>query len=196
MVLVIDNYDSFTYNLVQYLGQAGAEVMVKRNDEITWPEIQALSAQGVLLSPGPCTPNEAGICLEVAARALKGELAVPLFGVCLGMQTIGQVAGGTIRRAKEIRHGKPSLIEHDGKGVFAGVPNPFTAIRYHSLVVDDASFPDGLEVSAKSGDDHEIMGLRHKTLAIEGVQFHPESILSESGLLIMENFVRSLPRAD
>ncbi|RYG48176.1 aminodeoxychorismate/anthranilate synthase component II [bacterium] len=190
MILVVDNYDSFTYNLVQYLGQAGAEVVVRRNDEVTIPEMRAMKPDGIMLSPGPCTPKESGICLDVLRAALDGTLAMPLFGVCLGHQAIAHVAGGEVRQAERIMHGKASLVSHDGKGLFEGMPNPFRAIRYHSLIVTRESMPKGFFTTAQSEDDHEIMGLRHETLPIEGVQFHPESVLTEQGFRIVENFVR------
>ncbi|HWA84456.1 MAG TPA: aminodeoxychorismate/anthranilate synthase component II [Fimbriimonadaceae bacterium] len=190
MILVIDNYDSFTYNLVQYLGQLGVETVVRRNDEVTLEEVRALSPDAIMLSPGPCTPNESGICLDIARAALEAkEAPIPLFGVCLGHQAIGQVSGGTIGRAERIMHGKASMVRHDGKGLFAGMPNPFRAIRYHSLVVTKETVPDGFEVTATAEDDGEIMGLRHRSLPIEGVQFHPESVLTEDGMRIIENFV-------
>ncbi|MFZ4507560.1 MAG: anthranilate synthase component II [Fimbriimonas sp.] len=190
MILVIDNYDSFTYNLVQYLGQCGADAVVKRNDEITWPEIQALKPSGIMLSPGPCTPNQAGICLDVIRHALSTPgWDLPVFGVCLGHQAIGQVAGGVVQRAKNIMHGKASQVSHDGKGLFAGMPQPFQAIRYHSLVVERNHVPNDFVVTATADDDGEIMGLRHESLPIEGVQFHPESVLTEDGMRIIQNFV-------
>lgn len=192
MILVIDNYDSFTYNLVQYLGQSGADVRVWRNDEISMPEILALKPDGIMLSPGPCTPKEAGVCLDVLRAYLAsqpGELP-PLFGVCLGHQTMAHVAGGVVTQARNIMHGKASMVRHDGKGLFEGMPNPFRAIRYHSLVVTHDSVPAGFVVTATAEDDGEIMGLRHETLPIEGVQFHPESVLTEEGLRIVQNFVR------
>ncbi|MDI9636696.1 aminodeoxychorismate/anthranilate synthase component II [Kamptonema cortianum] len=195
MVLVIDNYDSFTYNLVQYLAQCDAEVVVKRNDEITLAEIVTLMPKGILLSPGPCTPKESGICRDVTSMALdpQGPLAgIPIFGVCLGHQTFGDVSGAVVRRAKTIMHGKTSEIEHDGKGLLAGLPNPATVVRYHSLVVDEDSLGDEWLVTARSLDDNEIMGMRHKNLPIEGVQFHPESILTESGMQIVRNFTQLL----
>lgn len=190
MILVVDNYDSFTYNLVQYLGQAGAEVVVRRNDEIGLAEIQDLNPAGLMLSPGPCTPRESGICLRILEAALADELTMPIFGVCLGHQAIGEIAGGTVRQARNIMHGKASPVEHDGKGLFEGMPNPFSAIRYHSLVVQRDTVPPGFIVSAKSLDDDEIMGLRHVSKPIEGVQFHPESILTQDGFQIVENFVK------
>lgn len=189
MILVIDNYDSFTYNLVQYLGEAGAETKVWRNDEISLQGIQDLNPEGIMLSPGPCTPLESGVCLDVLGACLQGQITVPVFGVCLGMQAMGHKSGGTVGRAKAVRHGKSSPIEHDGKGLFAGMPNPFSAIRYHSLVVYRENLPPEFEISATSSDDHEIMGIRHRSLPIEGVQFHPESVLTESGHRIVENFV-------
>jgi para-aminobenzoate synthetase component 2 len=197
MILVIDNYDSFTYNLVQYLGQCGATTTVRRNDEITIEEIERLKPDGIMLSPGPCTPNESGVCLDIVrcSLAAKGSQPVPIFGVCLGLQAIGQVAGGTIDRAEKIMHGKSSLIRHDGQGLFAGMPSPFRAIRYHSLVVTKDTVPDGFVVTATAEDGGEIMGLRHTSLPIEGVQFHPESVLTEGGMRIIENFVKATRNA-
>jgi para-aminobenzoate synthetase component 2 len=201
MILVIDNYDSFTYNLVQYLGQLGAEVVVRRNDEITMEEIEALNPDGIMLSPGPCTPNQSGVCLRVLEAALaKDERRmtndgfVPVFGVCLGHQAIGQVAGGTVKQAKNIMHGKTSMVRHDGKGLFKDMPNPFRAVRYHSLVVTKDSVPPGFIVTATAEDDGEIMGMRHESLPIEGVQFHPESVLTENGIQIVRNFLESLQK--
>jgi anthranilate synthase/aminodeoxychorismate synthase-like glutamine amidotransferase len=185
MLLVIDNYDSFTYNLVQYLGELGEDVRVVRNDEVTVEEIQRMSPKHIVISPGPCTPNEAGISLDVVTR-LAGK--IPILGVCLGHQAIGQAFGGQVIRAKEVVHGKTSRIFHDEKGLFAGLPNPFEATRYHSLIVARDGLPDCLEVTAKTWDE-EIMGLRHKTLAVEGVQFHPESFLTTSGKDLLRNFV-------
>lgn len=199
MILVVDNYDSFTYNLVQYLGQAGAEVVVRRNDETTLEEIERLRPRGIMLSPGPCTPKESGICLDILRLALEAKpgspFGVPLFGVCLGHQAIGHVAGGTVRQARNIMHGKASLVTHDGKGLFKGMPNPFSAIRYHSLIVTRDSIPPGFIVTAESTDDHEVMGMRHLTLPIEGVQFHPESVLTQEGFRIVENFVKRVEKA-
>ena len=190
MLLMIDNYDSFTFNLVQYLGELGEDVRVVRNDELSVAEIGAAGATRLVLSPGPCTPNEAGVCLEVLEK-LSG--AMPIFGVCLGHQSIGQAFGGKVIRAKKIMHGKTSMIHHTGKGVFVGLPNPFEATRYHSLVVERESLPDCLEITAwtldESGEVDEIMGLRHKTLPVEGVQFHPESVLTPAGPTIARNFV-------
>ena len=185
MILVIDNYDSFTFNLVQYLGILGAEVIVKRNDAISLDDISALRPERILVSPGPCTPNEAGISMEVI-RELSGTL--PILGVCLGHQSIGQVFGGKVVRAGKIMHGKTSPIEHTNRGVFSGLPSPFQATRYHSLVVERASLPECLNVTAWS-DDGEIMGIRHKEHPTEGVQFHPESILTEHGLDMMRNWL-------
>jgi anthranilate synthase/aminodeoxychorismate synthase-like glutamine amidotransferase len=196
MLLVIDNYDSFTYNLVQYIGECLAdrpevEIVVRRNDAITIEEIERLNPQGVMLSPGPCTPKESGVCLDVLRAALSGAIKVPVFGVCLGHEAIGEVAGSRVVQAKKIMHGKASPIEHDGKGLFAGMPNPFSAIRYHSLVIEKSRVPDGFYVTATAMDDGEIMGVRHERLQIEGVQFHPESILTENGIRIVQNFVDS-----
>ena len=194
VILVIDNYDSFTYNLVQYLGQSGVETKVFRNDAITVDEVKKLNPVGIMLSPGPCTPSQSGICLDIARVALQGQMP-PLFGVCLGHQAIGQVAGGVVEQADKIMHGKESLVEHDGKGLFAGMPNPFRAIRYHSLVVSPDSVPKEFVVTAKALDDQEIMGLRHKSLPIEGVQFHPESVLTQDGMRIIRNFIEMTSRA-
>ncbi len=191
MILVIDNYDSFTYNLVQYLGECGAETLVRRNDEIDLEEIMRLQPNGIMLSPGPCTPRESGVCIDIVGAYLaQGPIAqIPLFGVCLGHQAIGQVAGSEVVRAKNIMHGKASMVRHDGKGLLAGMPNPFRAIRYHSLVVSKGQPPAGFYVTATAEDDGEIMGLRHESLPIEGVQFHPESVMTEEGFLIVRNFV-------
>ncbi|HUF02674.1 MAG TPA: aminodeoxychorismate/anthranilate synthase component II [Aridibacter sp.] len=185
MLLVIDNYDSFTYNLVQYLGELGAEMEVFRNDEITVEEIRDLSPEQILISPGPGIPDNAGITLD-AVREFAGK--VPILGVCLGHQAIGQVFGGNVVRAPEPIHGKPSTVNHDGKGVFRDVAQEFEAGRYHSLVVDRLTFPDSLEVSAET-EEGIIMGLRHKELPVEGVQFHPESILTPEGKKILKNFL-------
>ncbi len=191
MILMIDNYDSFTYNLVQYLGELGAEVEVHRNDAITVAQVAAKQPSHIILSPGPCTPNEAGICLPLIAE-LQGRF--PILGVCLGHQSIGQAFGGTVKRAAKVMHGKTSPIHHHGAGVFHGLPSPFTATRYHSLIVDKADLPECFEVTAYTAKDDgsvdEIMGIRHKTLAIEGVQFHPESILSEHGHALLDNFLK------
>ena len=190
MIVMIDNYDSFTYNLVQYLGELGAEVQVFRNDQISVDAVAALNPERIVLSPGPCTPNEAGICLELIER-LKGRF--PILGVCLGHQAIGQAFGGKVVRARQVMHGKTSPIHHEAKGVFSGLPTPFTATRYHSLIVERAGLPADFEVTAwtrhEDGSVDEIMGLRHKTLPVEGVQFHPESILTEHGHDMLKNFL-------
>lgn len=192
MLLMIDNYDSFTYNLVQYFGELGVEVQVHRNDQITVDEVAALNPRHIVLSPGPCTPNEAGICLELIERLGKTG-RFPILGVCLGHQSIGQAFGGDVRRARAPMHGKTSLVHHRGEGVFTGLPTPYTATRYHSLIVEESSFPKDLEITAwtqhADGSHDEVMGLRHRTLAIEGVQFHPESILTEHGHALLKNFV-------
>jgi anthranilate synthase component 2 len=185
MILVIDNYDSFTYNLVHYLNELGADTLVHRNDALSVDQALALKPQGVLLSPGPCTPNEAGICLGLLAAAPE---ELPIFGVCLGHQAIGQAFGGKVIRARQLMHGKTSPIHHTGKGVFAGLKNPFTATRYHSLCIEKESAPDVLEVTAWT-DDGEIMGVQHKTRPIHGVQFHPESIATECGHELLANFL-------
>jgi anthranilate synthase/aminodeoxychorismate synthase-like glutamine amidotransferase len=187
MLLMIDNYDSFTYNLVQYLGELGAEVEVYRNDQITLDRIAALEPASIVISPGPCDPDRAGISLDVIRR-FAGQ--IPLLGVCLGHQCIGQAFGGHIVRAKSLMHGKTSRIEHDNRGVFRGLPQGFVATRYHSLVVERETFPAVLEISAWT-DDGEIMGLRHRELAVEGVQFHPESILTTAGKKLLANFLES-----
>ena len=186
MITVIDNYDSFTYNLVQYLWELGAEVTVYRNDEKTVAEVIGAKPSHVVISPGPCTPNEAGISLDLIAGAAAA--GVPLLGVCLGHQAIGQAFGGIVQRAPRLMHGKTSAIAHDGKGVFAGLPTPFTATRYHSLVVND-HLPADLVATAWTTDAHELMGVRHRTLPIEGVQFHPESFLTEHGHQLLKNFL-------
>ena len=186
MILMIDNYDSFTYNVVQYLGELNADVHVVRNDEVTLAQIEALAPEKIVISPGPCTPNEAGISVA-AIRHFGGQ--IPLLGICLGHQSIGQAFGGKIVRAKELMHGKTSMIHHLDKGVFEGLPNPFRATRYHSLVIERASLPDCLEITAWT-EDGEIMGVRHKTLLVEGVQFHPESILTEHGHAMLVNFLK------
>ncbi|MDP3007443.1 MAG: aminodeoxychorismate/anthranilate synthase component II [Methylococcales bacterium] len=189
-VVMVDNYDSFTYNLVQYFGELGADVTVVRNDQVTVADIEALAPDKIVISPGPCTPKEAGISVETIL-AFSGR--IPLLGVCLGHQSIGYAFGGNIIHAKQIMHGKTSLVYHHDTGVFKGLNNPFTATRYHSLVIEQASLPDCLEVTAWTQDEtgklDEIMGVRHKTLAIEGVQFHPESILTEHGHDMLRNFL-------
>lgn len=184
-VLVIDNYDSFTYNLVHYIGELGAETEVVRNDKITVEEVAKRSPQAIVISPGPCTPDQAGICLPLVER-LAGE--IPMFGVCLGLQSMGQAFGGEVVRAPVPMHGKVSTITHDGSGVFLGLNRHFMATRYHSLVVRDDSLPDALMVTARS-DDGQIMGLQHRELPVHGVQFHPESISSENGHAILQNFL-------
>ncbi|MBM1814424.1 anthranilate synthase component II [Pseudosulfitobacter pseudonitzschiae] len=186
MLLLIDNYDSFTYNLVHYLGELGAEVAVHRNDALNVQEAMAMNPAGILLSPGPCDPDQAGICLALTQAA--AETRTPLMGVCLGHQTIGQVFGGKVVRAPEIVHGKMGTMRHTGTGLFAGLPTPFEATRYHSLIVDRATLPDCLEVTAEL-DDGIIMGLQHRELPIHGVQFHPESIRSEHGHALLKNFL-------
>ncbi len=185
MILVIDNYDSFTYNLVQYLGELGQEPQVWRNDKITLEEIEELAPERIVISPGPCTPNEAGISLDVVNH-FSGKL--PILGVCLGHQSIGQAFGGLVVRAERLMHGKTSMIEHDGLSIYGGVPSPFEATRYHSLVVERSTLPDCLEISAETREG-EIMGLRHKEYPVEGVQFHPESILTSEGKNILSNFL-------
>jgi len=191
MLLMIDNYDSFTYNLVQYLGELGEDVRVYRNDQISVAEIEKLKPDHIVISPGPCTPNEAGVSVETIQK-LGGK--IPILGVCLGHQSIGQAYGGKIIRAKQLMHGKTSMIHHAGKGVFAGLPNPFEATRYHSLVIERGGLPEVLEITAWTDDD-EIMGVRHKTLPVEGVQFHPESILTQHGHELLANFLKSRRRA-
>ncbi|HSG11034.1 MAG TPA: aminodeoxychorismate/anthranilate synthase component II [Gammaproteobacteria bacterium] len=192
MLLMIDNYDSFTYNLVQYLGELGADVRVFRNDQITVEQIGELAPERIVISPGPCTPNKAGVSIA-AIQAFAGK--VPILGVCLGHQSIGQAFGGKIVHARSIMHGKTSMIHHDNIGVFSGLPDPFEATRYHSLVIEKESLPDCLEVTAWTEDSDigvdEIMGVRHRTLPIEGVQFHPESILTRSGHDLLRNFLNS-----
>ena len=189
MLLLIDNYDSFTYNLVHYLGELGAEVVVKRNDALNVQEAMAMAPAGILLSPGPCDPDQAGICLALTEAA--AETRTPLMGVCLGHQTIGQAFGGKVVRCHEIVHGKMGEIRHTGKGIFAGVPSPFKATRYHSLVVDRETLPKCLEVTAEL-EDGTIMGLQHRELPVHGVQFHPESIASEHGHMMLKNFLDEL----
>lgn len=193
MILLIDNYDSFTWNLVHYLGEAGAEVVVHRNDQITVDEALALGPDGIVISPGPCDPQQAGICLDLIRAAAERE--IPLFGVCLGHQAIGEAFGGRIVRATRILHGKVDAIRHDGTGVFAGLPSPLKATRYHSLTVEPESLPNCLRVTATS-DDGTIMGLIHEDLPIEGVQFHPESIASEHGHEMIGNFLARCGRRE
>lgn len=191
-VLMLDNYDSFTYNVVQYLGELGAEVLVHRNDEITLEQIEALAPARIVISPGPCTPDEAGISVA-AIRHFAGR--IPLLGICLGHQSIGQAFGGRVVRARQVMHGKTSAIHHAGVGVFDGLDNPFTATRYHSLVIEKESLPECLEITAwtlaESGEIDEIMGVRHRELAVEGVQFHPESILTQHGHALLSNFLHA-----
>ena len=188
MVFVLDNYDSFTYNLVQYLGELGAKVEVYRNDELTVEQVEALRPERILLSPGPCTPGEAGILVPLI-KHMAGK--APILGVCLGHQAIGEAFGGNVVRAAHLMHGKTSAVEHDGKGIFAGLPTPLTCTRYHSLIVAEKSLPEELEVTARTAESggSVIMGLRHRTLAIEGVQFHPESVLTEGGHQMIKNFL-------
>lgn len=189
MLLMIDNYDSFTYNLVQYFGELKQEVIIKRNDQISLKEIADLNPDHLVISPGPCTPNEAGISLATIDR-FAGQ--IPLLGVCLGHQSIAQVFGGDVVRAKQVKHGKNSLIHHDGKGVFTGLNNPLDVTRYHSLVVKPETLPSCFDISATALDSNEIMAIRHKSLAVEGVQFHPESIMSEQGLQLLNNFIQQV----
>ncbi|EED30595.1 anthranilate synthase component II (Glutamine amido-transferase) [gamma proteobacterium NOR5-3] len=197
MLLMIDNYDSFTYNVVQYLAELGADVQVFRNDEITIDEMESLAPERIVISPGPCTPNEAGVSMQ-AIRHFAGK--IPVLGICLGHQSLGQVYGGDVVRARQVMHGKTSEIHHDGSGVFSGLPSPFVATRYHSLVVARDSLPDDFTVTAwtvdAQGDVDEIMGLRHRDTGAEGVQFHPESVLSEHGHALLQNFLQQsvLPR--
>jgi anthranilate synthase component 2 len=193
MVFVLDNYDSFTYNLVQYLGEQGADIVVRRNDELSVDEVEAMKPERILLSPGPCTPQDAGILVPLIQR-MAGK--APILGVCLGHQAIGEAFGGRVVRAAKLMHGKTSPVEHDGKGVFAGLPTPLICTRYHSLIVAEDGLPDELEVTARSargvdGKDGEsiIMGLRHRSLPVEGVQFHPESVLTEGGRQMIRNFL-------
>jgi len=185
MILVIDNYDSFTYNLVQYLGEMGAELDVRRNDTLTLADVAVMGPEKILISPGPGTPDDAGITLDLIREFGP---RIPIFGVCLGQQAIGQALGGRVIRADRLMHGKTSLVNHYGQGVFQGLPTPLSATRYHSLVVERATLPDSLEITAES-DDGEIMGLRHKSWPLEGVQFHPESVLTEHGKQMVRNFL-------
>jgi anthranilate synthase/aminodeoxychorismate synthase-like glutamine amidotransferase len=190
MVFVLDNYDSFTYNLVQYLGELGAEVVVRRNDQVSVSEVEAMRPERIVLSPGPCTPQEAGISIELV-RYFAGK--VPVLGVCLGHQAIGAAFGGEVVRAPKLMHGKTSEVQHDGKTIFNGLPSPMTATRYHSLIVQEKGLPKDLEISAytaENGGTRVIMGLRHKRFPVEGVQFHPESVLTGEGKKLIENFLR------
>jgi anthranilate synthase/aminodeoxychorismate synthase-like glutamine amidotransferase len=189
MIFILDNYDSFTYNLVQYFGELKQEVVVRRNDEVTVKEVEELKAEKIVISPGPCTPSEAGISIELI-RHFAGK--VPILGVCLGHQAIGEAFGGKIIRAKNLMHGKTSEIQHDGRSLFRGLPSPFTATRYHSLIVSRAGLPAELEITAKTldaGDESVIMGLRHRRYPVEGVQFHPESVLTQHGKQLLKNFL-------
>lgn len=189
-ILVIDNYDSFTYNLVQYIGRFEGDIEVFRNDKISLDEVLSKKPSGILLSPGPCTPKESGVCLDILNWAIHREShPMPIFAVCLGHEAIGEVCGSPIVQAQKIMHGKASSIHHDGKGLFAGMPQDFQAIRYHSLVIEKSQPPQEFFVTATSTDDDEIMGIRHQSKPIEGVQFHPESVLTENGILMVENFV-------
>ncbi|WP_227397286.1 aminodeoxychorismate/anthranilate synthase component II [Jeotgalibacillus aurantiacus] len=187
MILMIDNYDSFTYNLVQFLGELGQELIVRRNDQITIEEIREMNPDYLMISPGPCSPDEAGISLE-AIKAFAGE--IPIFGVCLGHQSIAQVFGGNVVRSLRLMHGKTSLVYHDGETVYQGMPMPFTATRYHSLIVEKHTLPDELLITSWT-DQGEIMGIRHRELAVEGVQFHPESIMTENGKQLLKNFLET-----
>jgi para-aminobenzoate synthetase component 2 len=191
MILMIDNYDSFTYNLVQYMGELGADIEVRRNDEITVDEIEALKPEKIVVSPGPCTPDKAGVSVDVV-KHFAGKISI--LGVCLGHQSVGAAFGGEIIKAGKLMHGKTSMIHHDGKTLFKNLPNPFEATRYHSLVLNRKNLPDCFEISAES-DDREIMGIRHKDLLVEGVQFHPESILTVNGKELLGNFIHMPAKA-
>jgi anthranilate synthase component 2 len=196
MVFVLDNYDSFTYNLVQYMGELGAEVVVRRNDEVTPEEVVAMRPERVVLSPGPCTPQDAGILIPLIQHlagynlGLPKKQQIPVLGVCLGHQAIGAAFGGDVIRAPELMHGKTSVVEHDGRTIFRKIPKPMTCTRYHSLIVDERTLPEELEVSARVAGESMIMALRHKTLPIEGVQFHPESVLTQHGMQLIANFLK------
>jgi anthranilate synthase/aminodeoxychorismate synthase-like glutamine amidotransferase len=194
MVFVLDNYDSFTYNLVQYMGELGAEMIVKRNDELTPEQVEALDPERILISPGPCTPQDAGISMDLIKHFAKADKRVPILGVCLGHQAIGAAFGGEVVRAPKLMHGKTSEVEHDGRTIFSGIPSRMTCTRYHSLIVSQKGLPDELEISARTIDpvtgDETIMGLRHRELPIEGVQFHPESVLTAHGKEIIANFLK------
>jgi anthranilate synthase/aminodeoxychorismate synthase-like glutamine amidotransferase len=190
MVFVLDNYDSFTYNLVQYMGELGAEMVVRRNDELTPAEVEALRPERIVISPGPCTPQDAGISIELIKHFAKAKRRVPILGVCLGHQAIGAAFGGNVVRAAKLMHGKTSEVEHDGKTIFAGIPSGMTCTRYHSLIVSEDGLPEELEVSARTVDGETIMALRHRELPIEGVQFHPESVLTKDGKKLIENFLK------
>jgi anthranilate synthase component 2 len=192
MVFVLDNYDSFTYNLVQYMGELGAEMVIRRNDELTPAEVEALHPERILISPGPCTPQDAGISIGLIQHFARAGVSarVPILGVCLGHQAIGAAFGGNVVRAPKLMHGKTSEVEHDGKTIFTGIPSTMTCTRYHSLIVAEDGLPDELEVSARTSDGETIMALRHRTLPIEGVQFHPESVLTTHGKQIIRNFLK------
>src|SRR5215469_1907210 len=190
MVFVLDNYDSFTYNLVQYMGELGAEIVVHRNDDLTPAEVEALYPDRILISPGPCTPEDAGISIDLIRHFARLGKRVPILGVCLGHQAIGAAFGGNVVRAPKLMHGKTSEIEHDGKTIFSGIPRTMTCTRYHSLIVADEGLPQELEVSARTVGGETIMALRHRELAIEGVQFHPESVLTTHGKKLIENFLK------
>jgi anthranilate synthase/aminodeoxychorismate synthase-like glutamine amidotransferase len=189
MVFVLDNYDSFTYNLVQYMGELGAEMVIRRNDELTPAEVEALRPERILISPGPCTPQDAGISMELIKHFSTGGRRIPILGVCLGHQAIGAAFGGNVIRAPKLMHGKTSEVEHDGKTIFKGIPSTMTCTRYHSLIVADEGLPEELKVSARTADGETIMALRHRELPIEGVQFHPESVLTVHGKQIIRNFL-------
>jgi anthranilate synthase component 2 len=190
MVFVLDNYDSFTYNLVQYMGELGAEMVIRRNDELTPAEVEALHPDRILISPGPCTPQDAGISIELIRHFARAGKKIPILGVCLGHQAIGAAFGGSVVRAPKLMHGKTSEVEHDGKTIFAGIPHTMTCTRYHSLIVSEEGLPKELEVSARTVDGETIMALRHRELPIEGVQFHPESVLTVHGKEIVHNFLK------
>jgi anthranilate synthase component 2 len=189
MVFVLDNYDSFTYNLVQYIGELGEEMVIRRNDELTPQQVEALHPDRILISPGPCTPQDAGISIDLIRHFSTGGRRIPLLGVCLGHQAIGAAFGGNVVRAPKLMHGKTSEITHDGKTIFTNIPTPMTCTRYHSLIVADEGFPAELEISARTADGETIMALRHRELPIEGVQFHPESVLTEHGKKLIKNFL-------
>jgi anthranilate synthase/aminodeoxychorismate synthase-like glutamine amidotransferase len=190
MVFVLDNYDSFTYNLVQYMGELGAEMVIRRNDELTPAEVEALHPDRILISPGPCTPQDAGISIELIRHFAEAGRSIPILGVCLGHQAIGAAFGGNVVRAPKLMHGKTSEVEHDGKTIFEGIPSAMTYTRYHSLIVAEDGFPEELEVSARTVDGETIMALRHRELPIEGVQFHPESVLTVHGKQMIQNFLK------
>jgi anthranilate synthase/aminodeoxychorismate synthase-like glutamine amidotransferase len=190
MVFVLDNYDSFTYNLVQYMGELGAEMVIRRNDELTPAEVEALRPDRILISPGPCTPQDAGISMELIRHFSTGGRRVPILGVCLGHQAIGAAFGGDVIRAPKLMHGKTSEVAHDGKTIFADIPSTMTCTRYHSLIVSEKRLPEELEISARTADGETIMALRHRELPIEGVQFHPESVLTTNGKKLIENFLK------